>query len=31
MFELKTALKFGMVVVIENVGDDISRRLYPLF
>ena len=31
MYELKLTLKFGSTVVIENVGEEISRKLYPLF
>ena len=31
MYELKLTLKFRSTIVIENVGDEISRKLYPLF
>lgn len=31
MAELKLAIKFGNTVVIENVDESISSRLFPLF
>ena len=31
MQELKLYIKFGSIVIIENVSDQIPRRLYPLF
>ena len=31
MSELKQCIKFGQQVIIENVGDKLPRKLYPLF
>lgn len=31
MTELKHCIKFGINVIIENVGDLVPRKLYPLF
>ena len=31
MQELQHYVKFGNTVIIENVGDYIPRKLYPLF
>ena len=30
-YELRFCLKFGSTVIIENVNEDIPRKLYPLF
>ena len=29
--ELKMCIKFGNMVIIENVDESISNKLYPLF
>lgn len=31
MQELKLCIKFGTTVVVENVDEQISSKLYPLF
>ena len=31
MEELKLHIKLGATVIIENVGDSLPRKLYPLF
>ena len=31
MQELKLYIKLGSTVIIENVGDSLPRKLYPLF
>ena len=29
--ELKMSIKFGSTVIVENVDENISSKLYPLF
>ena len=31
IYELKFHLKLGSTILIENVPDDIPRKLFPLF